>query len=159
MDTHAVLTSHTGMASATLFDHLDEVVEGDLMFVEVAGETLAYRVDQIKIILPNELDDLTKVVGHDYLTLFTCTPYSVNTHRLLVRGERVPYTPEVAEVAEQAAERPVFVMEPWMWWLIAGAAVGLLALLVIVVRERRRAAARRRLMAGTAGSSRRTGKR
>ena len=159
MDTHAVLTSHTGMASATLFDHLDKVTEGDLMFIEVAGETLAYRVDQIKIILPNEISDLTKAEGHDYLTLFTCTPYSVNTHRLLVRGERVPYTPEVAEVAEQAAERPVFVMEPWMWWLIAGAGVGLLALLIIVVRERRRAAARRRLMRGSAGSSRRVSRR
>lgn len=90
MDSHAVLTSHTGMASATLFDHLDKVAEGDLMFIEVAGETLAHRVDQIKIILPNEISDLTTVEGRDYLTLFTCTPYAVNTHRLLVRGERVP---------------------------------------------------------------------
>jgi len=141
MDTHAVLTSHTGMASATLFDHLTDVKEGDLMFVDVAGETLAYQVDQIKVILPNEIEDLTKVEGHDYLTLFTCTPYSVNTHRLLVRGERVPYTPEVAAVAEEA-EPPLFVFEPWMWWLLAGAVAGLLALLAIVVRERR--AARRR---------------
>lgn len=143
IDTHAVLTSHTGMASATLFDHLDKIAEGDLMFIEVAGETLAYRVDQIKIILPNEISDLTTVEGHDYLTLFTCTPYAVNTHRLLVRGERVPYTPEVAAEAE-AVEPAVFVMETWMWWLIGGAAVGLLALLYIGLREGRRWVVRRR---------------
>ena len=136
-NTHAVLTSHTGMASATLFDHLTRVVEGDLMFIEVAGETLAYRVDQIKVILPNELTDLTTVQGHDYLTLFTCTPYAVNTHRLLVRGERVPFTPEIAEAAAKA-EVSVFKIEPWMWWLLAGAAAGLLALAIIVWRERRR---------------------
>ncbi len=145
--THSVLTSHTGMASATLFDHLVDVKEGDLMFIEVLGETLAYRVDQIKVILPNEISDLTTIEGHDYLTLFTCTPYAVNTHRLLVRGERVPYTPEVAEAAE-AAEVSPFKIEPWMWWLIAGAVAGLVILLWIVIRERRRARQRMRRRAG-----------
>ncbi len=149
-DSHAVLTSHTGMADATLFDHLVNVKEGDLMFVEVAGQTIAYQVDQIKIILPNELDDLTKVEGHDYLTLFTCTPYAVNTHRLLVRGERVAYTPEVAE-AEKAAEAPVFKMEPWMWWLVAGAVAGLALLIAIVVLERRRARGRPVVLRHAAG--------
>lgn len=149
-DSHAVLTSHTGMADATLFDHLVNVKEGDLMFIEVLGETVAYRVDQIKIILPNELSDLTKVDGHDYLTLFTCTPYAVNTHRLLVRGERVPYTPEVAQAAEQAAA-PLFKMELWMWGLIAGAVAGLMLLIAIVVLERRRAQGRPVVLRHAAG--------
>lgn len=149
-DSHAVLTSHTGMASATLFDHLVDVKEGDLMFVEVSGETLAYQVNQIKIILPTEIGDLTKVEGHDYLTLFTCTPYSVNTHRLLVRGERVPYTPQIAEAAK-AAEAPVFKMEWWMWGLIAGAVAGLMLLIAIVVLERRRARGRPVVLRHAAG--------
>ena len=154
-DTHSVLTSHTGMASATLFDHLIDVKEGDLMFVDVGGETLAYQVDQIKVILPNELDDLIKVMGHDYLTLFTCTPYAVNSHRLLVRGERVPYTPEVAQVAEKA-EVPVFTIEPWMWWLIAAAGTGFVLVVGIALRERRRVATRRHgLVAGQPESPRR----
>lgn len=136
-DTHAVLTSHTGMANATLFDHLTEVAEGDLMFIEVFGETLAYKVDQIKVVLPNEISDLTTVQGHDYLTLFTCTPYAVNTHRLLVRGVRVPYTPEAAEIA-RPQRGDVFKMEPWMYWLIGAAVAGLTLFVVVVVREHRR---------------------
>ena len=136
LGTHAVLTSHTGMSSATLFDHLIDVKEGDLILVEVMGETLAYRVDQIKVVLPNEISDLTTVEGHDYLTLFTCTPYAVNSHRLLVRGERVEYTPEIAEAVEQA-KPPVFQMETWMWWLLAGAVLGLVVLVFLIARDRR----------------------
>ena len=131
--THAVLTSHTGLTTATLFDHLSSVTEGDLIFIDVYGETLAYRVDQIKIVLPDQIGDLVTTPGHDYLTLFTCTPYAVNTHRLLVRAERTAYTPEMA-VAEAAS--PVRI-EAWMWYLIGGAAAGMLAVAVIVTRERR----------------------
>lgn len=137
--THAVLTSHTGLANATLFDHLSTVAEGDLMLVDVLGETLAYKVDQIKVVLPSEIGDLTTVAGHDYLTLFTCTPYAVNTHRLLVRGERVPYTPETVDAP---ARRSAIQIEPWMWLLIGGAAAGLIAVMAIVLRERRRRTSR-----------------
>ncbi|WP_051208803.1 class C sortase [Propionicicella superfundia] len=133
--THAVLTSHTGLSNATLFDHLSSVAEGDLMIVEVMGETLAYKVDQIKVVLPSEIGDLDAEPGHDYLTLFTCTPYAVNSHRLLVRGERVPYTPEMAGAAREPAAPGI---ESWMWLLIGGAVAGLLAVVVIVGRERRR---------------------
>lgn len=136
-NTHAVLTSHTGMSNATLFDHLIDVKEGDLIFVDVLGETLAYKVDQIKVVLPSEIGDLTVVDGHDYLTLFTCTPYAVNSHRLLVRGERVDWTPEVAAVSESQAES-VIQIEDWMWWLLGGALVGLLAVLAIIIGGRRR---------------------
>ncbi|MDO5500564.1 MAG: class C sortase, partial [Propionibacteriaceae bacterium] len=113
LGTHSVLTSHTGMPNATLFDPLIDVKEGDLLLVEVLGETLAYEVDQIKIVLPNEISDLSSEPGHDYLTVFTCTPYAVNTHRLLVRGERVPYTPEIQQISEESDSG--IQMQPWMW--------------------------------------------
>lgn len=135
VDTHAVLTSHTGLTSATLFDHLINVKEGDLMYVDVLGQTLAYKVDQIKVVLPSQINDLSVVPGHDYLTLFTCTPYAVNSHRLLVRGERVP---DVAGTTQAGTSRPALQMESWMWLLIGGAVVGLSAGIAIVARERRR---------------------
>ncbi len=139
--THAVLTSHTGMATATLFDHLTSVVVGDLVFVDVEGETLAYQVDQIKIVLPNQIDDLKVVKGKDLLTLFTCTPYAINTHRLLVRGHRVPYVPAAADVAEVASVTPG--MDPRMYGLMAGAAAGGLVFMFIIGREVRRVRAAR----------------
>lgn len=142
LGTHAVLTSHTGLSSATLFDHLTSVKQGDLMFVDVLGQTLAYKVDQIKVVLPAQVSDLGSVPGHDYLTLFTCTPYAINTHRLLVRGERVPYTPNAA--GDGQANKPGIHLEAWMWWLIGGATAGVAAATVIAGRERlRRHQARR----------------
>ncbi len=134
--THAVLTSHTGLANATLFDHLNTLVEGDLIYVDVYGETLAYQVDQIKIVLPDQVGDLTAVPGQDLLTLFTCTPYAVNTHRLLVRAHRVPFEKEVAAHAQQ--QQSTFVIEPWMWWMIGGAAASMALLTVVLVASRAR---------------------
>lgn len=133
--THSVLTSHTAYSTATLFDHLKDVKEGDLIFIDVYGETLAYEVDQIKVVLPDEIGDLTAQPGEDLLTLFTCTPYAVNSHRLLVRGHAVPYTPEVAQVAE-AQERDGG-LEDWMYLLIGGAGVSAVLFSAIVVREQR----------------------
>lgn len=89
--THAVLTGHTGLSKAKLFTDLTELEEGDIFFLHVMGEDLAYEVDQIKVVLPSELDDLKIVPGEDYCTLVTCTPYGVNSHRLLVRGTRTDY--------------------------------------------------------------------
>ena len=89
-----VLTAHTGMQSATLFDNLVKVRKGDLMVVDTYGEKLTYKVTDIRTVLPSQSDALTAVPGKDLLTLMTCTPYGVNTHRLLVTGERVPNQPE-----------------------------------------------------------------
>ena len=86
---HAVLTGHTGLPSAELFTDLAELAEGDCFYISVLGDTLAYEVDQIKVVLPSEGQDLAAVPGKDYCTLVTCTPYGVNSHRLLVRGHRV----------------------------------------------------------------------
>ncbi|WP_071130539.1 class C sortase [Enterococcus timonensis] len=91
---HAVIMAHRGMPEAELFSKLPQVEEDDVFFLEVAGEKLAYQVDQIKIIEPTDVDDLLRVEGKDYVTLMTCTPYMVNSHRLLVRGVRIPYTEE-----------------------------------------------------------------
>jgi len=87
--THSVLTGHRGLPSSKLFTDLDKVQVGDIFTVFVLNEMLTYQVDQIKIVLPHEMDDLAIVEGEDYCTLVTCTPYGINTHRMLVRGHRV----------------------------------------------------------------------
>lgn len=88
---HSVLTGHTGLANAKIFTDLTELEKGDLFYVHVLGKTLAYKVDQIKVIQPDTTDDLKRVSEKDYCTLLTCTPYAINSHRLLVRGERIEY--------------------------------------------------------------------
>ena len=89
--THAVLTGHRGLPSKLLFTDLDKLGEGDVFYIKILEETFAYEVDQILTVLPEETQALSIVSGKDYVTLVTCTPYAVNTHRLLVRGHRVPY--------------------------------------------------------------------
>lgn len=93
--THSVLTGHRGLPDAELFTHLDKMEIGDRFYLHVLDEILAYRVDQIKVVEPNETGDLDIIPGKDYCTLVTCTPYSINTHRLLVRGVRTEYNGEL----------------------------------------------------------------
>ena len=88
-NTHSVMSAHRGLPSAKLFTDLDRVELGDTFQIIVLDQILTYQVDQIKIVLPNEIEDLQIVDGKDYCTLFTCTPYGINTHRLLVRGIRI----------------------------------------------------------------------
>lgn len=102
--THAVLTSHSGLSSAKLFTDLTELEEGDVFFLNIFGEKLAYEVDQIKAVLPTELSDLYIQPEEDYCTLITCTPYGVNTHRLLVRGKCTEYK-EAAQDPENFAAK------------------------------------------------------
>lgn len=87
--THSVVSGHRGLPSAKLFTHLDKVREGDLFMLRVLDEVLTYEVDQILIVEPHEVDSLMISKGKDYCTMFTCTPYGINTHRLLIRGHRV----------------------------------------------------------------------
>ena len=87
--THCALSGHRGLPSAKLFTHLDQLSEGDVFMLRVLNETLTYEVDQIHIVLPQEVDDLAVVPGRDFCTLVTCTPYGINSHRLLVRGKRI----------------------------------------------------------------------
>ena len=93
--THAVLSAHSGMASAKLFSDIDQLVEGDTFYIHVLDEVLAYEVDQIATVLPSDTSLLQIEDEQDLVTLVTCTPFGVNTHRLLVRGHRVPYVPEL----------------------------------------------------------------
>ena len=88
--THCVISGHRGLPSAKLFTDIDKLVEGDLFTINILGETLTYEVDQINIVLPEDIHFLMPEPGKDLVTLVTCTPYGVNTHRLLVRGHRVP---------------------------------------------------------------------
>lgn len=101
---HSVLSGHTGLPSAELFTDLTEVKEGDEFFIHILGDTVAYEVDQILVVLPEEVDNLLPVADEDYCTLVTCTPYGVNSHRLLVRGHRIEYTGEVEEVINAQEE-------------------------------------------------------
>lgn len=89
--THSVLTGHTGLPSAELFTRLDELVKGDIFYIHVLDDVLTYKVYEIKVILPDKIDELQITKGKDYVTLVTCTPYGVNSHRLLVKAERTEY--------------------------------------------------------------------
>ncbi len=89
--THAILTGHRGLPSARLFTDLDRLEEGDIFYIKVLGDILEYQIDQIQTVLPEEVDSLGVVLGEDYVTLVTCTPYGINSHRMLIRGTRIPY--------------------------------------------------------------------
>lgn len=101
-DTHAVITAHRGLPQVKLFRDLDKMEVGDLFFFTNVKETLAYKVDQILVVEPWDFEPVLVVEGKDLMTLLTCTPYMINSHRLLVRGHRVPYVPEVKEEIERA---------------------------------------------------------
>ena len=89
--THSVISAHRGLPNQKLFTDLDRIKEGDLFYIRVLGDILAYQVDNITIVKPTEAEGLAIVPDEDYVTLLTCTPYAINTHRLLVRGTRIPY--------------------------------------------------------------------
>lgn len=103
--THCVLTGHSGLASKRLFSDLDEMEIGDVFYLNILGERLCYEVDDISVILPYELDALSSVPDKDLCTLVTCTPFGINTHRLLIRGVRVEIRDD--ESNEQIAETPI----------------------------------------------------
>ena len=125
--THAVLSAHSGMASAKLFSDIDQLTEGDIFYVHVLGEVLAYEVDAINTVVPTDTSLLQIEEGKDYVTLVTCTPFGVNTHRLIVRGYRVPYVPE--QEATAAAEKPA--ESSWTRHYLTGLTIGLGAAAVI----------------------------
>ncbi len=111
--THSVLLGHRGLPSANLFSDLDKLEIGDTFVISVLNRQLTYEVDQIKVVLPTEVDDLQIVDGEDYCTLVTCTPYGINSHRLLVRGTRLiekEKAPSEAIVAEANRVNPILVM-------------------------------------------------
>ncbi len=118
--THTVISGHTGLPSAQLLTGLDELEKGDTFAFHVLDETYTYEVDQISVVLPSEISKLNIESGTDYATLITCTPYGVNSHRLLVRGHRIP-NPKAADVTQYD--------EPWKMTAVAACVVGLLVCL------------------------------
>lgn len=131
--THTVLTGHSGMASQKMFSDLDQLQIGDVFYLEVLGERLAYQVDQIKMVLPTDTSFLGITEGEDYCTLVTCTPFGVNTHRLLVRGTRIPYE-EATEIVEVLLEETPQSISTWEQEYIKGIciAIGIVALAGII---------------------------
>lgn len=109
-DTHAVLSAHTGLASKALFTDLDQLAIKDRFYLYILDQVLAYEVTDISVVLPEETDSLGIVPGEDLVTLVTCTPYGINSHRLLVTGQRIPWEPEQETDQEEIKERGL-----WKW--------------------------------------------
>lgn len=128
--THCVLTGHRGLPSAKLFTNLDEMEVGDTFFLHVLDQTLTYEVDQIRIVEPQELENLEIEAGKDYCTLVTCTPYGVNTHRLLVRGHRIETREEAVPVPADAVQVDRLLAAP--------AVAGILIVILVVIGLLRR---------------------
>ncbi|SDL34369.1 sortase A [Kandleria vitulina] len=122
---HCVLSAHRGLPSAKLFTDLDKMKKGDLFFLHILDKTLAYKVEDIFTVKPNETDKLSLIKGKDYVTLLTCTPYAVNTHRLLVRGVRTAY--------KQNQEQNVSILKDYRVWILIGTIVALIIVNVFMV--------------------------
>ncbi|EGT5619614.1 class C sortase [Clostridium perfringens] len=139
-NSHTVISAHRGLPSAKLFTDLDQLKEGDLFYFHVCGEIFAYKVDQILVVEPEQTSELAIKEGEDLATLFTCTPYSINSHRLLVRGHRVPYDKkeEIQEKEKVKNVQPYFLIVE-----IACIIGGILLALILVklldfIKKRRR---------------------
>lgn len=125
--THAALSAHRGLPSAKLFTDLDKLEEGDYFYLHVLDETLAYEVDQILIIEPYISHELDIDKEEDYVTLITCTPYGINSHRMLVRGTRVPYAEKTADELDE-----VYQVEPEVNWYIVVCVLSCLTEVILI---------------------------
>lgn len=133
-DTHAVLTGHTGLTNATLFDNLTDMKKGDAIYLAVYGEKLKYEVYDTEVVLPEDTKSLLVQPGQDLLTLVTCTPYGINTHRLLVHARRVPMDPD-----DTALDKVGTPIQWWMWAILLVALLVILFLIWWLRRQRKRA--------------------
>lgn len=131
---HSVITGHTGLTTSTLFDNLSDIKVGDAVYVSTFGERMKYKVYDIEVVLPDETDSLRADPERDLLTLITCTPYGINTHRLLVHAERVPMDPDEASVLDDSTST----LQWWMWALGGVSLLILLALIWWVYREKKK---------------------
>jgi len=131
-NTHSILTGHSGMPNARMFTDLKNIVIGDKFFITVLDRKLAYQVDQITVVLPHEIGYLEFEKNADLVTLLTCTPYAVNTHRLLVRGTRIPYEPGMSDEITSM----IGTASRWLARIIMLALIFIIALIVYIVRKR-----------------------
>ena len=120
---HAVISAHRGLPSAALFTDLDRLTEGDCFLLYILDEVLCYRVDQITVVEPEDTSALAAVEGKDLVTLLTCTPYGVNSHRLLVRGSRVPYEEIEDEMTAASYYTGPSLHTNYLLWVIVGLAI------------------------------------
>lgn len=132
--THSALTGHRGLPSSKLFRHLDKLEIGDVFFINTLGEKLAYKVDDIKIVLPYETNWLEIVPDKDYVTLITCEPYMINTHRLLVRGERVPYVEETLADSSPELNKK---LQNYRMWVLISSVLGIIIITYLYLRKKR----------------------
>ena len=132
LGTHCVLSAHTGVPGKKLFTNLDQMKRGDVFYLNILGEKLAYKVNRIKVVLPHETEDLKIDPDKDYVTLITCTPYGVNSHRLLVRGTRIPY--EEAAEAEQKKGISTWILMYLKAVLVGVAIAAVLGLIIWLLR-------------------------
>jgi len=130
-DTHCVLSAHRGLPHAKLFTELDKMEVGDIFTITVLNRTVTYQVDQIKVVLPNETNDVQIVKGEDLCTLLTCTPYGINSHRLLVRGTRIENAAPVLHVTSNAYRIDSLVATP-----VVAAPILLILLIVLMIKYR-----------------------
>lgn len=135
VDTHAVLSAHSGLSTAELFTNLADLKKGDLFYIHVLDDVLAYEVDKINVVKPDETNDLKIVPGQDYVTLVTCTPYGINSHRLLVRGHRVEYDPDLEKQESKKANNDVGFKE-YIKSIVSGIGIIVLIIIFIVVLKR-----------------------
>lgn len=131
--THCVLSGHTGLNRAKIFTDLSELEEGDHFFLHTLGETLAYEVDQRLVVEPYDISALQIESGPDYVTLVTCTPYGVNSHRLLVRGVRTPYEPETVRLETELAKDHAGNGSQWMREYLKALATGMGIVLLLLI--------------------------
>lgn len=136
-NTHAVLSAHRGLPSAALFTDLDKLGKGDHFFLYILDDVLCYQVDKISVVEPDETQDLAVEGGQDLVTLLTCTPYGVNSHRLLVRGHRIPYN-GVEEEETPASLIGTSLHTSYLFWVLVGLAVTGAFILVLFLREKKR---------------------
>ena len=135
-NTHAVISAHRGLPSASLFTDLDQLKEGDHFLIHVLNETLSYEVDKISVVKPEDTSALVVEDGKDLVTLLTCTPYGVNTERLLVRGHRVPYVEQ--EVADEKTPLSgISLHTNYLLWVIVGLTVTASFIFVLYLREKK----------------------
>ena len=144
--THSILAGHTGLPDATLFTNLTDVVEGDCFYIHILGEVHEYKVDQIKVVEPSNVSDFVIVPEKDYITLVTCTPYGINSHRLLVRGVRTDYdiSQEVYEEVIESKNDGFYIDNlyiPYNVFFIVLGCIGfafVLFIVIIIVRKKKR---------------------
>lgn len=131
---HCVLSAHTGLGNRRMFTDLDQLVEGDVFYLHILDDTLAYQVDQIKVVEPDDSNDLRINANEDYVTLVTCTPYGVNSHRLLVRGTRIPYE-EAKAIEEEMSGRPSVWEEEYKDAALTGIVIVIVIIDLIVLHK------------------------